>query len=72
VLLDFGLAEELSPEVRQHFISFLHCIARGARLGNTAACMLRRGSFVALHSVTKWCGVCNGKIRYRPGICACP
>ena len=33
MLLDFGLAEELSPEVRQHFISFLHCIARGANSG---------------------------------------
>ena len=30
VLLDFGLAEELSPSVRHHFISFLHCIASGA------------------------------------------
>lgn len=30
VLLDFGLAEELSPPVRRHFISFLHCICKGA------------------------------------------
>lgn len=30
VLLDFGLAEELTPAVRRHFISFLHYIARGA------------------------------------------
>ncbi|CAK0783811.1 hypothetical protein CVIRNUC_007011 [Coccomyxa viridis] len=29
ILLDFGLAEELTPRVRKHFISFLHCIARG-------------------------------------------
>ncbi|GFH27996.1 ABC1 domain-containing protein [Haematococcus lacustris] len=29
VLLDFGLAEELSPRVRHHFISFLNCIAAG-------------------------------------------
>lgn len=30
VLLDFGLAEELTPAVRHHFISFLHMIAKGA------------------------------------------
>lgn len=29
VLLDFGLAEELSPKVRQHFISFLFHICSG-------------------------------------------
>ncbi|KAI7844981.1 hypothetical protein COHA_001347 [Chlorella ohadii] len=29
VLLDFGLAEELTPAVRHHFISFLHMISRG-------------------------------------------
>jgi hypothetical protein len=29
VLLDFGLAEELTPAVRHHFISFLHMIAKG-------------------------------------------
>ena len=29
VLLDFGLAEELTPPVRVHFISFLHYIAKG-------------------------------------------
>lgn len=29
VLLDFGLAEELTPTVRRHFISFLHMIAKG-------------------------------------------
>ena len=29
VLLDFGLAEELTPAVRFHFISFLHYIAKG-------------------------------------------
>ena len=29
ILLDFGLAEELTPRVRKHFISFLHCISRG-------------------------------------------
>ena len=29
ILLDFGLAEELTPRVRKHFISFLHCIAAG-------------------------------------------
>jgi aarF domain-containing kinase len=29
VLLDFGLAEELTPAVRRHFISFLHMISRG-------------------------------------------
>ena len=28
-LLDFGLAEELTPAVRHHFISFLHAIAAG-------------------------------------------
>lgn len=28
-LLDFGLAEELTPSVRHHFISFLHAIAAG-------------------------------------------
>ena len=32
VLLDFGLAEELTPGVRHHFISFLHMIAAGALL----------------------------------------
>ena len=35
ILLDFGLAEELTPRVRKHFISFLHCIARGD--GNRSA-----------------------------------
>lgn len=29
VLLDFGLAEELTPNVRHHFISFLHHIMSG-------------------------------------------
>lgn len=29
-LLDFGLAEELTPAVRHHFISFLHTISSGA------------------------------------------
>ena len=29
-LLDFGLAEELTPPVRFHFISFLHTISAGA------------------------------------------
>ncbi len=29
ILLDFGLAEELTPRVRKHFISFLHCISCG-------------------------------------------
>lgn len=28
---DFGLAEELTPPVRHHFISFLHMISRGER-----------------------------------------
>ena len=30
VLLDFGLAEELTPVVRRHFISLLNMIAKGA------------------------------------------
>lgn len=29
VLLDFGLAEELTPRVRHHFISFLNAICSG-------------------------------------------
>ncbi len=29
ILLDFGLAEELTPRVRKHFISFLHAISKG-------------------------------------------
>lgn len=29
ILLDFGLAEELTPKVRHHFISFFNCIAAG-------------------------------------------
>ncbi|KAL4443762.1 hypothetical protein ABPG75_011499 [Micractinium tetrahymenae] len=29
VLLDFGLAQELTPAVRHHFVSFLHMISRG-------------------------------------------
>ncbi len=29
VLIDYGLAEELTPDVRTHFISFLNCIASG-------------------------------------------
>ena len=32
ILLDFGLAEELTPTVRHHFISFLHMIAAGNSL----------------------------------------
>jgi hypothetical protein len=56
VLLDFGLAEELTPRVRQHFLSFLfaigagngtagarHMLAFGAeqvRAGSTAASVL--------------------------------
>ena len=32
ILLDFGLAEELNPTVRKHFISFLHMIAAGEAL----------------------------------------
>jgi aarF domain-containing kinase len=31
VLLDFGLAEELTPQVRHHFISFLTAICAGSR-----------------------------------------
>lgn len=31
-LLDWGLAEELTPQVRHHFISFLHCISSGVCL----------------------------------------
>jgi predicted unusual protein kinase regulating ubiquinone biosynthesis (AarF/ABC1/UbiB family) len=30
VLLDFGLAEELSPDVRRHFVSFLNHVAAGS------------------------------------------
>ena len=29
ILLDFGLAEELTPRVRRHFVAFLNCIAAG-------------------------------------------
>ncbi len=29
MLLDFGLAEELTPRVRKHFLSFLHAICAG-------------------------------------------
>lgn len=29
ILLDFGLAEELTPAVRRHFISFLNMISKG-------------------------------------------
>lgn len=29
ILLDFGLAEELTPLVRNHFLSFLHMVAAG-------------------------------------------
>ena len=32
VLLDFGLAEELTPEVRHHFVSFLNAICSGKLL----------------------------------------
>lgn len=33
VLLDFGLAEELTPNVRKHFVGFLFCIASGDGVG---------------------------------------
>eukprot|EP00879_Flechtneria_rotunda_P001554 GHRR01001713.1.p1 GENE.GHRR01001713.1~~GHRR01001713.1.p1 ORF type:complete len:1175 (+),score=492.98 GHRR01001713.1:413-3937(+) len=42
VLLDFGLAEELTDEVRHHFISFLNAIAAGD--GVCAACHLLQWS----------------------------
>jgi aarF domain-containing kinase len=29
VLLDYGLAEQLTPEVRRHFVGFLNCICAG-------------------------------------------
>ena len=32
ILLDFGLAEELTPRVRRHFISFLNMSAKGELL----------------------------------------
>ena len=32
ILLDFGLAEELTPTIRHHFISFLNNIAAGPTL----------------------------------------
>ena len=32
VLLDFGLAEELTPDVRHHFISFLNAICSGMNI----------------------------------------
>ena len=37
ILLDFGLAEELTPAVRHHFISFLHMIAAGRILAQKLA-----------------------------------
>ncbi len=43
VLLDFGLAEELTPAVRFHFISFLHMIAKGGpkgRIGSMHVCVM--------------------------------
>ena len=33
MLLDFGLAEELTPAVRTHFISLLNMIAKGGYWG---------------------------------------
>ncbi|CAD7700723.1 unnamed protein product [Ostreobium quekettii] len=42
VLLDYGLAEELSPQVRRHFISFLNLICAGN--GRRAAWHLLRWS----------------------------
>ncbi|CAL8461811.1 g1342 [Coccomyxa elongata] len=35
ILLDFGLAEELTPRVRKHFISFLHAISKGDAAAGT-------------------------------------
>jgi hypothetical protein len=39
VLLDFGLAEQLTPPVRKHFISFLNHISSGKLLGRMAVGM---------------------------------
>ena len=36
ILLDFGLAEELTPVVRRHFISLLHMIGKGGLWGHPA------------------------------------
>ena len=38
VLLDFGLAEELTPEVRHHFVSFLNAICSGKLLRVKIGC----------------------------------
>ena len=40
ILLDFGLAEELTPTVRRHFISLLHMIGKGACSARTFACAM--------------------------------
>ena len=59
ILLDFGLAEELTPSVRRHFISFLHMIAAGAHLS-----VLHRGCQGAGTSpgVYKWPPCCGTRI----------
>ena len=44
-LLDWGLAEELTPRVRHHFISFLHCISSGGVI------VLMLGSDIAPHDI---------------------
>jgi hypothetical protein len=44
-LLDFGLAEELTPAVRHHFISFLHAIAAGRAGAGVCTCL----ACLALH-----------------------
>ena len=40
ILLDFGLAEELTPPVRRHFISLLHMVGKGGSLPGLAVPVL--------------------------------
>ena len=53
ILLDFGLAEELTPRVRRHFISFLHAISKGDAAAG-ARHMLQFGA-VQVRSAARLC-----------------
>ena len=59
VLLDFGLAEELTPRVRKHFLSFLYAIgagngAAGARHMLAFGVVQARRTLSPLHPVSSW------------------
>ena len=73
VLLDFGLAEELTPVVRHHFISFLHHLMRGraGRLGTWAGRLVAYWLHGWAGRMLVGCAGSHGDVRLGRTICRC-